>query len=68
MAPPTEVFPASELPYRVQVTVEGKRRKGGDIDLKKCDLLELVQYDCKVDERRPNDPVRCYPIVRLFRR
>ena len=68
MAPPAEEFPAAELPRRVQVTIEGKRRKGGDIDLRNCDLLEMVQYDCRVDEERPSGPVRCYPIVRLFRR
>ena len=68
MAPPTEAFPASELPYRVQITAQGKRRKGGDIDLRKCELLELVQYDCRVDQRQAKAPVKCYPIVRLFRR
>ena len=68
MAPPTEAFPASELPYRIQATVQGKRRKGGDIDLRKCDLQEMVQYNCKVDEQQPSAPVKCYPIVRLFRK
>jgi hypothetical protein len=71
MAPPTEAFPAAELPYRVQITTQGKRRKGGDIDLKKCELLEMVQYSCLVageQTRRSRQPVRCYPIVRLFRK
>ena len=68
MAPPTEAFPASELPFRAQITTQGKRRKGGDIDLRRCELLEMVQYDCRVDEQQPRAPVRCYPIVRLFRK
>ena len=68
MAPPVEAFPASELPFRVQTTVKGKRRKGGNIDLKQCKLLEMVQYDCKVDETERDAPVKCYPIVRLFRK
>ena len=68
MAPPIEAFPASELPWRVQVTAQGKRRKGEAIDLRKCELFELVQYDCRVDERQPKAPVKCYPVVRLFRK
>ena len=68
MAPPTEAFPASQLPYRVQITAQGKRRKGEAVDLKKCELLELVQYSCRVEDKRPGQPARCYPIVRLFRK
>lgn len=71
MAPPTEEFPATLLPHRVQVTPDGRRRKGGDIDLKKCELLEMVQYSCTVEgeqTRRSKQPVKCYPIVRLFRK
>ncbi|KAG0652933.1 hypothetical protein D0Z07_0210 [Hyphodiscus hymeniophilus] len=45
------------------------KRKGFDGDLKACELLELLQYDCRVEnpERRESD-VHCWPIVRLFRR
>ena len=68
MAPPTEAFPAIELPYRVQVTTQGKRRKGDAIDLKECELLEMVQYSCRVEDEQNGKPVRCYPIVRLFRK
>ena len=68
MAPPVEAFPASELPWRIHTTGQGKRRKGGNIDLRNCELLELVQYDCKVNEKEPNASIKCYPIVRLFRR
>ena len=68
MAPPTETFPAIELPYRVQVTTQGKRRKGDAIDLKECELLEMVQYSCRVEDEQNGKPVRCYPIVRLFRK
>ena len=28
----------------------------------------MVQYDCRVDEREARAPVKCYPIVRLFRK
>ena len=70
MAPPVEPFPASELHHRVNVLTNGKRRKGGDIDLKKCDLVELVQFEVSVkgDRKDRNSVMQCQPFVRLFRR
>ncbi|KAI1749553.1 hypothetical protein F4782DRAFT_533353 [Xylaria castorea] len=58
MSPPCRVFPASQLPTEIQLD-EGKRRKGGKIDLSACELLSMVQYDCQID--RPdlsNSPYR----------
>ena len=70
MAPPVEAFPVSELENRINVQLNGRRRKGGDIDLRKCELLELVQYECGLKEtekdRRPI--IHCEPVVKLFRR
>ncbi|KAL1847836.1 hypothetical protein VTK73DRAFT_10252 [Phialemonium thermophilum] len=72
MAPPCHGFLAAELPQKVQTDVDGKRRKTSDgraIDLKKCELLGLVQYSCSVDQPDVRDsPVRCWPIQRWFRR
>lgn len=49
----------------------GRRRKG-DLDLKDCELLELTQFDCFVEERaqkkKQQNQIVCDPIVRLFRR
>lgn len=72
MTPPVQAFPASELPQRIQGTVQGKQRKGGETDLRRCDLMELVQYDCRLGPREGGRSgqrvIRCEPIVRLFRR
>jgi hypothetical protein len=66
MTPPIEVFPASQLPYRVMVTVDGKRRKGPTIDLlRDCELKEISQYKCYPDQR---NRVVCEEVVRLFRK
>ena len=66
MAPPVEVFPASQLPYRVMVTVDGKRRKGPTLDLlNDCELKEMVQYRCYPDQK---NRVICEEVVRLFRK
>jgi len=53
----------------VQATAEGRRRKDR-IELEKCELVRMVQYECfVVDEgRRPGAPVVCRPVERLFRR
>jgi len=68
MAPPVESWSASELPDRVQVTADGRRRKDR-IELGKCALLQMVQYECFVlEERKPGAPVVCRPVERLFRR
>ena len=69
MAPPVEAFPVSELEDRINVQLNGRRRKGGDIDLRKCELLELVQYECglkRSEDRR--SIIQCEPLVKLFRR
>ena len=70
MAPPIEAFPASEIHHRINVLPNGKRRKGGDIDLSRCELLELVQYSCHLQgDRKSRDAViRCEPVVKLFRK
>ena len=69
MAPPMEAFPVSELEDRINVQTNGRRRKGGDIDLRKCELLELVQYECGLKERQNRQSIiQCAPVVKLFRR
>ncbi|KAI0197935.1 hypothetical protein F4808DRAFT_285971 [Astrocystis sublimbata] len=69
MSPPCRVFPASQLPSEIQKDVDGKRRKGGRIDLSACELLSMVQYDCQIDRPDLRDsPVRCWPVQRWFRR
>ena len=70
MAPPVEAFPVSELENRINIQLNGRRRKGGDIDLRKCDLLELVQYECdlKAMEKDGRSIIQCEPVVKLFRR
>ena len=70
MSPLVETFLASELADRVQVLPNGKRRKGEAVDLKKCELLELVQYAChlKGDASSPHAVIQCAPVAKLFRR
>jgi hypothetical protein len=69
MAPPIEIWSASELPDRVQVTMKGRLRKD-QIELQDCELLEMLQYECTVqDGRRDREAaVVCRPVERLFRR
>ncbi|KAI1185111.1 hypothetical protein F5B17DRAFT_432885 [Nemania serpens] len=68
MTPPCRVFPASQLPTEIQMN-DGKRRKGGKIDLSACELLSMVQYDCLIDRPDLNDSrVKCWPVQRWFRR
>lgn len=69
MAPPVEAFHASELSERVQITVQGRRRKKA-VDLGKCELLEMVQYSCYLEGGKKGQPpnIKCEPIVRAFRR
>lgn len=74
MAPPVESFPVSDLPRRVRETgLGGKSHKGqSKFDLKKCKLLEMVQYSCGLEaasaEDSENKVIRCWPVVKLFRR
>jgi hypothetical protein len=69
MAPSIEPFPASELPKRVQMTMKGRQRKD-KIDLEACELLEMLQYECAVEDggRTRDARVVCRPVERLFRR
>jgi len=69
MAPLVETFPADELPYRTQINAKGHVRKGFNGDLKGCELMEMVQYMCEVEEPRTRESVtRCWPVQRWFRR
>lgn len=70
MTPPIEAFPTSELEQRINVQSNGRRRKGGDIDLGNCELLQLVQYRCHVKEKEKGQRsfIHCSPVVKLFRR
>lgn len=40
------------------------------MDLKKCELKELIQYECELDgpKQDPRSKVVCEPVLRLFRR
>lgn len=70
MAPPIEAFPVSELEDRVNIQSNGRRRKGGDIDLRKCELLELLQYECRLkgSKKDRQSVIQCAPVIKLFRR
>ena len=70
MPPPALVFPASQLPDRVHTLPNGKRRKGEPIDLKKCELIEFVNYSCylKEDAKGRLAIIHCEPLVKLFRK
>lgn len=72
MTPPCHNFHASQLPLQIQLGLDGKRRKtegGKPIDLRACELLSLVQYDCRVERPAHRESVvRCYPVQRWFRR
>lgn len=67
MPPPIETFPASQLPHRIQMTANGKRRKGEEIKLGDCELMEMVQYSCWLEGKK-QDIIKCKPIVKLFRK
>jgi hypothetical protein len=72
MTPPCRVFEAPALEYEVQTDLTGKKRKvegGANVDLAKCPLFGMVQYECQIDRPEfPNSPVRCWPVQRWFRR
>ncbi|KAL2291965.1 hypothetical protein FJTKL_10661 [Diaporthe vaccinii] len=72
MTPPCPNFHPSQLPQQIQFSIDGKKRKtegGKDIDLKACELLGLLQYDCSVEHpQRQDSSVKCYPVQRWFRR
>lgn len=69
MAPLVESFHPRNLEERVQYTTDGKKRKQA-VDLKDCDLREIIQYSCDLNGPRkdPNSKVVCQPVLRLFRK
>ncbi|KAM5352172.1 hypothetical protein ACJ41O_004895 [Fusarium nematophilum] len=73
MGYPCQVFHASDLPERVQADLSGRRRKLDrgvrSVDLNGCELLEMLQYKCEIKEpSKPDSPVQCYAVDRLFRK
>ncbi|KAJ5115722.1 hypothetical protein N7456_000070 [Penicillium angulare] len=73
MAPLVPVFSADTLPDHVNIVRRNfleKKRKGTQIDLKECPLLEMTQYSCNPPQEALPQPgqVVCKPIVRLFRK
>ncbi|KAL8414537.1 hypothetical protein RB594_005681 [Gaeumannomyces avenae] len=77
MASSIPAFSAAELPTKIQLDPNGRKRKlpalpdgRTKLDLQKdCELLSLLQYSCTVD--RPDEPgssVQCWPVPRLFRK
>ena len=75
MAPPLNIFPVETLPQAIQsqpINYKDKRRKQLDFNLENCQLLEMVQFSCDPPDirikKRPDEPMICEPIVRLFRR
>ncbi|KAI9755213.1 MAG: hypothetical protein M1815_005151 [Lichina confinis] len=75
MSPAVENFPVSQLTERVQLTTKRRRRKV-PIKLEECELLAMLQYDCRVEDGSPfrenarsgGGRVLCEPVERLFRR
>lgn len=69
MAPPYTLFPTDELPDHIQtIQKNGKKRRRKDpIDLKQCELMQMMQYDCQA-RKTPKPHVVCYEYLRLFRR
>lgn len=79
MPPPTALFPATALPQQIQVSetshvrkppLDRKVAKGSpNIRLEECELLEMVQYTCGVEEpKKAGSLVTCWEVERLFRR
>jgi hypothetical protein len=69
MTPPVESWEVRELQERVLGNGKGRRRKGFGGDLRKCELVELLQYNCEVEKPVTRESrTRCWPIERLFRR
>ena len=68
MGPPLISFPVSELEKHVKTDERGKARKP-PVKLEECELYELTQYCCDVENRNSKRPyVLCKPLLRLFRR
>ena len=68
MAPLVEAFPASELPQRIQITTMTRRRKPRIHHLSACELLEMIQYDCRPEATPRDTSIICQPVQRLFRK
>ncbi|KAJ5707483.1 hypothetical protein N7488_007284 [Penicillium malachiteum] len=73
MAPLVPVFAADTLPDHINIVRRNfieKKRKGEQVDLKECALMEMVQYSCNPPQEEIPKPgvVVCKPIVRLFRK
>lgn len=67
MTPPVESWQARELEQRVLANAKGKRRKGFNGELRKCELVELLQYRCEVEKPVTRlSKTRCWPVERLF--
>ncbi|KAJ5588050.1 hypothetical protein N7537_010728 [Penicillium hordei] len=73
MAPLVPIFSADSLPDHVNTVrrnFQEKRRKGEQVNLKDCPLLEMTQFSCNPPQNGVPEPgvVVCEPVVRLFRR
>lgn len=73
MGYPCQVFHASELPERVQINLNGRKRKldqgAKNVELDGCELLEMLQYKCEIKEPvKWDSPVQCFAVERLFRK
>lgn len=69
MAPLSEAFHPRELESRIQYVPNGKKRKKA-VNLKNCELKELIQYNCNLTgpKSNPKSTVECEPLLRLFRK
>lgn len=70
MAPELESFHCSELLEHIHTLPNGKRRKGPAINLNDCELMELVQYECRLKgkPKSAESVIQCFPLTKLFRR
>ncbi|KAK3679085.1 hypothetical protein LTR78_001538 [Recurvomyces mirabilis] len=68
MAPLVEAFHPARLQQHIQYHADGKVRKP-PVDLKQCQLKELVQYECQLDgpPENPKSKIVCEAVLRLFR-
>ncbi|ORY56314.1 uncharacterized protein BCR38DRAFT_308978, partial [Pseudomassariella vexata] len=68
MTPPCRVFASDALESEIQTDLTGRKRKGGDIELAKCKLFSMMQYECTIDKpEQASSPVRCLEVQRWFR-
>lgn len=69
MAPPVASFEAQDLDKYLQILPNGQRRKP-QADLQKCELKEMLQYNCDLGGPRSSATSRivCEAVLRLFRR